>query len=29
MKTRHHDESVKDEVRDEEVEEDLTSTNPA
>jgi hypothetical protein len=29
MKTRHRDESVKDEVRDEEVEEDLTSTNPA
>jgi hypothetical protein len=29
MNTRHRDESVKDEVRDEEVEEDLTSTNPA
>jgi hypothetical protein len=29
MKTRHRDESVEDEVRDEELGEDLTSTNPA
>jgi hypothetical protein len=29
MKTRHRDESIKDEVRDEGLGEDLTSTNPA